>query len=178
MVKKVIIKLHLFGIYRRLVLFLVNKIFCGTKPKYFEIKRKLLISIGYKIGENTKIVAPIECSADLYIGSNCWIGKNLMVNGNGTVIIGDNCDIAPEVAFLTGGHKIGNEIRRAGLGETYKICVGDGVWIGSRSTILNSTTIGKSSVIAACACVTKDVEENVVVGGVPAKVIKEIADNA
>lgn len=106
--------LHLKGIKRKIVLFLVNKIFVGTR--YFEIKRILLNSIDYKIGNNTKIVGPIECTGNLIIGKNCWIGKNLKVNGNGTVIIGNNCDIAPEVTFQTGSHKIGNANRRAGEG--------------------------------------------------------------
>lgn len=177
-VKRILTRLHLFGIYRRFVLFLTNKILCGTVPRNFEIKRKLLISIGYKIGKNTKIVGPIECNANLTIGNNCWIGKNLTVEGNGTLIIGDNCDIAPQVTFLTGGHKIGDSLRRAGSGESYTIHIGDGVWIGAHSTILNNTTIGNSSVVAACSCVVKDVGENVIVGGVPAKRIKEIVDNA
>lgn len=151
---------------------LVNRLLTGVK--HFEIKRRLLNSIGYEIGENTKIVGPIECYAKLRIGKNCWIGKNLIVNGNGTLCIGDNCDIAPEVTFLTGGHKIGNASRRAGMGESYTISVGNGVWIGARSTILNNTVIGDGVMIAACACVTCNVENNLMVGGVPACVIRSL----
>ena len=77
------------------------------------------------------------------------------MHGNGTVVIGNNCDIAPDVTFLTGGHQIGNAERRAGAGETYQITVGSGVWIGARATILLNTVIG---------------------GGVPARVIKELED--
>lgn len=40
------------------------------------------------------------CTGTLCIGANCWIGRNLTVHGNGSVIIGDNCDIAPDVTFL------------------------------------------------------------------------------
>ena len=160
------------AIKRRRALYLVNKIYAGTK--HFKRKRKLLISIGYEIGEGTKIVGPIECYAKIKIGKNCWIGKNLIVNGNGELEIGDNCDIAPEVTFLTGGHKIGNAERRAGEGESYKIKVGNGVWIGGRSTILNNTEIGNSCMIAACSCVNKNVEDNSLVGGVPAKIIRKL----
>lgn len=153
-------------------MFFVNYIFQGTY--FFDTKRKLLIGIGYSIGKDTKIVGPLWNTGKLSIGDNCWIGKNLVVNGNGTVCIGDSCDIAPEVSFLTGGHRIGDVNRRAGAGEVYHISVGDGTWIGARSTILGNTAIGRGCVITACACVTKDVSDNVMVGGVPAKKIREL----
>ena len=128
--------------------------------------------MGFHVGEGTKIVGPIFCTAKLTIGKNCWIGKNFLCNGRGYVTIGDNCDIAPEVVFQTGGHEIGTPERRAGKGRVFAQRVGDGTWIGGRSTIVGETKIGKSCVIAGCACVTKDVPDNVLVGGVPAKIIK------
>lgn len=161
-------------IKRKLYLFFVNKIFAGTNPKFYEIKRKMLNAIGYNIGVGTRVVAPIECYGKLIVGKNTFIGKNFKINGNGTVILGNNCDIAPEVTFQTGGHQIGTANRRAGKGKNYTQTVGDGVWIGGRSTIINNISIGKGSVIAGCACVTKNVPENVIAGGVPAKIIKEL----
>lgn len=164
--------MKLKSIKKRCLMWLVNRVFSGTK--YFKIKRKLLHSIGYSIGEGTKVVGPIFCTASLIIGNNCWIGKNLIVNGNGRVQIGNNCDIAPEVTFLTGGHEIGFPERRAGNGEKYEIYVEDGCWIGPRSTLGRNITIGKSSVVAACSCVMKNVDPNNLVGGVPAKKIKDL----
>lgn len=160
------------SIHRKFNLFLVNKVYVGTK--YFKIKRRLLNSIGYSIGDRTKIVGPVELCGGLTIGKDCWIGKNLKINGNGNVTIGDRCDIAPEVTFLTGGHEIGTPERRAGHGESYNIAVGDGVWICARSTLSNNIIIGDSSVVAACSCVLKNVPPNTLVGGVPAKCIKEL----
>lgn len=166
-----------FSIKRKIYLFLVNKIYVGTNPIFFDKKRKLLNSIGYSIGKNTKIVGPIEWTCEVSIGDNCWVGKNMIAHGNGRIEIGDNCDIAPHVMFLTGNHKIGDSYRRAGTGENHIITVGNGVWIGARSTIVNNIKIGNSSVIAACACVTKDVEKNTLIGGVPAKVIRELKND-
>ncbi len=157
---------------RRRVMYLVNKRYVGTK--HFEKKRRLLNKIGFKIGEGTKIVGPIECTGALIIGKNCWIGKNFKVNGDGLVVIGDNCDIAPEVTFQTGTHDIGDSTRRAGIGRNCYQSVGNGTWIGVRATIINDVKIGNGCVIAACACVNKDVSDNTVVGGVPAKVLKEL----
>lgn len=166
--------LHLRGIKCRVCLYLVNHVYVGTRK--FEKKRKLLNSIGYSIGENTKVVGPIEVYGKLIIGKNCWIGKNFKVNGNGTVIIGDNCDIAPEVTFQTRGHFIGNSERRAGGGRIFSQSVGSGTWIGGRATILGNSNIGTGCVIAGCACVTRDVEDNSLVGGVPAKFIRKLDD--
>ena len=100
------------------------------------------------------------------------------MNGNGSVVIGDNCDIAPEVTFQTGGHEIGDASRRAGVGCIFHQTVGSGTWIGGRSTILNNTNIGKSCVVASCACVVKDVPDNSIVGGVPAKLIRTLSDES
>lgn len=158
-----------------LVTFCINHIMAGTV--FFEPKRRLLNSIGCEIGEGTKVVGPIYNTGKLIVGKNCWLGKNLTVNGNGTVIIGDNCDIAPEVTFQTGGHKIGTAERRAGPGEKYTIEVGNGCWICSRATIVRSVRVGAGSVVAACACVTKDVESNILAGGVPAKTIRKLEND-
>lgn len=161
-------------IHRKWNLFLVNKVLVGPRPWSFKYKRNLLRNIGYSIGDGTKIVGPIINTGNLIIGNNCWIGANLVIHGNGTVRIGDNCDIAPDVTFLTGGHVIGDATRRAGEGETYNISLGSGVWIGAKSTIARSVSIGDSSVIATCTCCIKDVPENSLVGGVPAKIIRKL----
>ena len=160
------------AIQRNRVFYLVNKRYKGTK--HFEKKRKLLNKIGFQIGEGTKIVGPIECTGKLIIGKGCWIGKNFKVNGNGLVIIGDNCDIAPEVTFQTGTHEIGDENRRAGIGKSCRQIVGNGTWIGVRATIINNTRIGNGCVIGACALVNKNVSDNTIVGGVPAREIKKL----
>ena len=141
-------KMKLKTIKKRIVIYLVNHVLAGTR--FFPAKRSLLRSIG------------------------C----NLTVHGNGTVTIGDNCDIAPDVTFLTGGHQMGDHSRRAGKGESYHITVGSGVWIGGRVTLLLNTSIGDGSMIAACACVPKDVPADTMVAGVPAKVMKELEDFA
>lgn len=164
--------MKLSTIKRKYVLFIVNHILAGTFA--FEKKRRLLNSIGYVIGEGTKIVGPIENYAKLKIGKNTWIGKNLVINGNGNVEIGDNCDLAPEITILTGGHELGDKDRRAGKGEKYTVKIGDGTWIGARSTILGNTAIGEGVVVTACACVTGDIDDNVMAGGVPAKKIKDL----
>lgn len=162
------------NIKRRIAVFATNHIFVGTRPWTFPLKRKLLNWGGYDIGENSKVVGPIYIYGQFRCEANCWVGKNLFVNGNGVVEIGNNCDIGPEVIFQTRGHKIGDSQRRAGEGELYQQVIGNGVWIGGRSTFLKSVHVGDGSVIAGCACVLKDVPSNVIVGGVPAHILREL----
>lgn len=164
--------MKLRSVKRRLAMFCVNRIFAGTK--YFGIKRRLLCAAGYEIGEGSKVVGPLVCTGSLKVGRNSWVGRDLAIYGNGSVIIGDNCDIAPGVVFLTGGHVIGEPERRAGAGEDYAISVGNGCWIGGRATLLRNVRIGSGSVIAACACVISDVPGNTLIGGVPAATIREL----
>ena len=160
------------AIRRRYVMYLVNKIYVGTK--HYEKKRKLLNKIGFRIGEGTRIVGPIECTGGLIVGCNCWIGKNLKINGNGAVVIGNNCNIAPEVTFQTGTHEIGDSVRRAGKGFNCCQRVGNGTWIGVRATVINHINIGNGCIVGACALVNKDVSDNTIVGGVPAREIKKL----
>lgn len=158
---------------RRIIMWLVNRVFVGPNPKWFETKRRLLNKLDiYDIGENTKIVGPITNTAKLVIGKNCWIGKNFIVNGNGNVTISDNCDIAPEVIINTGGHLVGDANRRAGEGVSTDTKIGKGCWLCARSTIVNDCTIGDGCIILPCCCVTGNVPDNAMVGGVPAKIIK------
>lgn len=159
-------------IKRVLAMFLVNKVLAGTHA--FGAKSRLLNSIGYEVGEGTRIVGPLRCTGHLTIGRDCWVGRDFVVEGNGSVTIGDRCDVAPSVTFLTGGHAIGAYERRAGTGESYSIAVGDGIWIGARATIVRSVSIGEGCVIAACSCVERDVPDDVLVGGVPARVIRSL----
>lgn len=141
------------------------------------MKRKLCASIDIKVGKGTTIVSPVgNISGTCIIGEKCWVNRGFTIHGNGSVVIGDCCDIAPEVAFLTGGHEIASHDRRAGKGESYKICVGDGCWIGARTTVLGNTSIGSGSVVASCSCINKDVESNVLVAGVPAKLKRRLLD--
>jgi maltose O-acetyltransferase len=111
------------------------------------------------------------CS-DLSIGDNCWIGKNLCVYGNDAVSIGSNCDLAPNISFVTGTHVIADHNRRAGEGYCKPIVVGNGCWIGINSTILCDVTVGDGVVIGAGALVNKSVPADVMVAGVPAKIVK------
>ncbi|SDJ78264.1 maltose acetyltransferase domain-containing protein [Sediminibacillus albus] len=113
-------------------------------------------------------------------GYNIHIGENFYANFDCTILdacevrIGDNCMLAPGVHIYTATHPINPVERNSGAEFGKPVTIGDNVWIGGRSIINPGVTIGNNVVIASGAVVVKDVPENVVVGGNPAKVLKEI----
>ena len=155
-----------------LVMFVVNHLCDGAY--LFEMKRRLLNLIGYSLGKGTKVVGPIYCTAELITGSNCWIGRNFTIHGNGVVCIGDNCDIAPDVTFLTGRHEAVSQLPDDGEGHNYSIRVEEGCWIGAGTTLGRNVAIGKGCMVLASSCVMKNMPENTLIGGVPARIVRKL----
>lgn len=113
---------------------------------------------------------PIKIGARTHIGPRC-----LFTGANGCLIeIGSDCDIAPEVTFLTGTHEVGSMRRRAGPGLALPVRVGNGTWIGARSLILPGVVVGEGCIVAAGSVVTEDVPPHTLVAGVPAIVKKQL----
>ncbi len=102
------------------------------------------------------------------IGTNCNINKHCVLDGRGTLSIGNNVDIAQEVNIWTEQHDYNSSSYEA---VASPVVVNDYVWIASRATILPGVTIGKGAVVACGSVVTKDVPDYTVVAGIPAKVI-------
>jgi acetyltransferase-like isoleucine patch superfamily enzyme len=137
--------------------------------------RSLLSQItGSEIDESVAVFTP------LYInyGKHTRIGKNVFINFDcifldlGGIFIEDDVLIAPRVSLLSEGHPISPEERHALVPKPIRIR--RNAWIGAGATILQGVTIGENSVVAAGSVVSQDVPDNVLVGGLPAKVIKEI----
>jgi len=114
--------------------------------------------------------------------------KNIVIKGKVTInafcvlgtlkgtkiVIGDNVRISPGAVIVTYGLDV-NITKDSRPHIPYgDIVLEDNVWIGANSTVLGDVTIGKNSVVAAGAVVTKDVPPNCIVGGVPAKIIKKL----
>ena len=122
-------------------------------------------------------IGEIDVGSHTFIGRDCFFHAGIFHSDTepGRVQIGQNCDIAPKVTFLCGTHMMGERSRRAGAAITKDITVGDGVWIGSNTTILPGVCIGSGSVVGAGSIVTKDVPPNVVVAGNPARIIRRLS---
>lgn len=130
-------------------------------------------------GENPSIGPNFNCDHGLHI----TVGKNFLTNYNVTILdiapvkIGDYVMIGPNTLITTVGHPLSPLGRRKHLGKAEPVLIGDDVWIGGNVTVLPGVTIGSNVVVAAGAVVTKDVPDNCVVGGVPARVIKTLEND-
>lgn len=140
--------------------------------KRTELLRKLFGSTG----KNLYIEPSFHCD----YGYNIHIGENFYANFDCVFLdvceirIGDNCFLAPGVHIYTASHPLEAQERNSGAEFGKPITIGHNVWIGGRSVINPGVKIGNNVVVASGAVVTKDVPDNVVVGGNPAKVIKQI----
>ncbi|WP_289301344.1 sugar O-acetyltransferase [Sporofaciens musculi] len=115
-------------------------------------------------------------------GFNIEVGKNFFANYNcmildvAKVVIGDNCQMAPNVAIYTAGHPVHPDTRNTAYEYGIKVTIGDNVWIGGNTVICPGVHIGSNTVIGAGSVVTKNIPDWVIAAGNPCKVIREITD--
>ena len=115
-------------------------------------------------------------------GFNIEVGRNFFANYNCTILdvakvrIGDNCQIAPNVAIYTAGHPIHPATRNTLYEYGIEINIGDNVWIGGNTVICPGVRIGDNVVIGAGSVVTKDIPDWCIAGGTPCKVIRKITE--
>ena len=129
---------------------------------------------------NSEIDESVAVFTPLFInyGKHTKIGKNVFINFDctfldlGGITIEDNVLIAAKVNLLSEGHPLTPENRQSLVPGP--IHIKKNAWIGANATILPGVTIGENAVVAAGAVVSKDVPDNTVVGGIPAKIIKGI----
>ena len=115
-------------------------------------------------------------------GFHIEVGKNFFANYNCTIIdvakvkIGDNCQMAPNVAIYTAGHPLHPVSRNSMYEYGISVTIGDNVWIGGNTVIMPGVHIGSNTVIGAGSVVTKDIPDWVVAVGNPCRVIKQITE--
>jgi acetyltransferase-like isoleucine patch superfamily enzyme len=115
-------------------------------------------------------------NAGIRIGKECLVGEYSVIRGQGGVTIGDRVYTSPMTQIIAVNH-VFNDPNRPFIEQgitAQGIIIEDDVWIGSNAVITDGVRIGKGAVIAAGAVVTRDVAAHTVVGGVPARLIKEI----
>lgn len=130
-------------------------------------------------GEGLYVIPPINANSGL---TNVHVGKNVFINFNcnfvddGDIFIGDDTMIGPNCTFATAIHPISPKLRRHKLQYNKPIHVGENVWFGGSVTVLPGVTIGDNSIIGAGSVVTKNVPENVIVVGNPARILRKITE--
>ena len=141
-----------------------------------EVVRLFSQLIGRPVGEGFCLFPPFYTD----YGQNIIIGKNVLLNTSchfqdqGGITIGDGAQIGHNVVLATLNHAMSPS--RRGTMVPAPIHIGKNVWIGSNAAILPGVTIGDGAIVAAGAVVTRDVPENAIVGGVPARVIRHLRE--
>jgi acetyltransferase-like isoleucine patch superfamily enzyme len=139
-----------------------------------EMRDRLSEIIGSEIDKSTNVFVPFHTN----FGKHIKLGKNVFINHAcsfldlGGITIEDDVLIGPRVNLTTENHPV-DPAKRKFL-DLKSILIKRNVWIGAGATILPEVTIGENSIVAAGAVVTKDVPANTIVGGVPAKMIRQL----
>lgn len=139
-----------------------------------EIRTLFSELIGKPVDQSFRLFPPFytDCGKNITIGKNVFINSGCHFQDQGGITISDGVLIGHHVVLATLNHDFSPE-KRSTL-HPAPIVIGKNVWIGSNATVVPGVTIGNGSIVAAGAVVTKNVPENVVVGGVPAKIIKRL----
>jgi acetyltransferase-like isoleucine patch superfamily enzyme len=146
----------------------------NNTPDPEEIRKLLSQMTGSEIDESVVVFTPLYVN----YGKHTKIGKNVFINFDcvfldlGGITIEDNVQIAPKVSLLSEGHPTSIVDRHSLIPKP--IHIKKNAWIGANATILQGVIIGENAIIAAGSVVSKDVPDNTIVGGIPAKFIKYI----
>lgn len=133
--------------------------------------RQLFASCGNDVNVETR--AWFGSGRHLSLGDRSGIGVNASLHG--TIIIGHDVMMGPDVVIYSQNHQFSRTdvpMNRQGFQPERPVIIGDDVWIGARAILLPGVTIGSGAIIGAGAVVTKDVPEQAIVVGNPARVVR------
>lgn len=163
----------------------IHRIAAENAPKIAELSgayktqdqiRALLADItGAAMDDSLHVNLPFysDFGRHIRIGKNVFINSGAMFTDLGGITLEDNVLIAPRVSILTVNHPEQPNQRRGLILKP--VVIRKNAWIGAGATILPGVTVGENAIVAAGAVVAKDVPPNTVVGGIPARVLKNIA---
>lgn len=142
-----------------------------------EERQRILKQLFPNIGVNCHIEPPVYCDYgyNMSIGDDVYMNFNCTLLDCGKIRIGSKTLIGPNVQLYAAEHPVDPTARLTSREEcTQPIVIGENVWIGGQSILLPGITVGNNSVIGAGSVVTKDVPENVMAAGNPARVLRKL----
>ena len=157
----------------RFLWFFVNVFFLQSKLCPFNnVKVFLLRIFGAKVGSNV-IIKPgvnIKYPWKLKIGNHVWIGEKVWIDNLDDIIIGDNVCLSQGSMLLCGSHNYKSPTFDLLIG---KIIIEDGVWIGSKSVVLQNVTCKNHSVLSVNSVASSNLDEYSIYRGNPAVRLKD-----
>ena len=145
----------------------------------FAAKEKYMKEVFAECGENCYIEHPFYANwggHHVHFGSNIYANFGLTLVDDGHIYIGDCVMFGPHVTVATANHPVNPELRLKAYQYNRDVHIGNNVWIGAGTVIVPGVTIGENSVIGAGSVVTKDIPDNEIWAGNPAKFIKKVDD--
>ena len=140
----------------------------------------MLRAAGMQIGPSSLVQGPLRITGsgnpcrDFSIGTFSLISGALHADIGAPIRIGNRVRIGHDVSLLTVDHDVGPEEMRSGPRKYGEIEIGDGAWLASRVVVLPGVRIGAGAVVAAGSVVTRDVPDNTLVAGVPARFVRNL----
>jgi maltose O-acetyltransferase len=143
-----------------------------------ELRDRLLRELLGHCGERVHVRPPfrLEYGARVSIGAGTFFNYDCLMLDVASVEVGEDCQVASRVQFITATHPIDPHVRRLGWETAQPIVVGDNVWLSSGVIVCPGVTIGDDTVVGAGAVVTRDLPAGVVALGVPARPVREIGE--
>ncbi len=134
----------------------------------------LLVELLAAFGPDSCVRPPFLCDygSQISIGARTFVNFGLVALDPGTITIGSDVQIGPNVQLLTATHPLDADLRRSKWEGAHPVVVADNVWLGGGVIVLPGVTIGENTVVGAGAVVTRDLPADVVAVGNPARVIR------
>lgn len=152
---------------------IINKVYSYRHQVHIRRWTRQLKRIAISHGKDVYVGGKSIFSGKIYLGDNCNF-NGMIIQGNGTVIIGDNFHSGIECMIVTQNHDYDDgDAIPYGSGFHYtQVQIGDNVWLGNRVTIVGNVHIGEGAIVAAASLVCKDIPPYAIVGGNPARILK------
>lgn len=152
--------------------------FNGSVPSDPDARRRILDELLGSLGDGAEIRPPFHCDYgyQTHIGARTFVNFGLVALDVAPIRIGDDVQIGPHVQLLTPTHPLEPELRRAKWEAAEPITIGDNVWLGGGVVVCPGVTIGADTVVGAGSVVLRDVPAGVLVAGVPARVVRSLAE--
>lgn len=151
-----------------------------TRPSEQDKRDALMKKMFGSIGEGCYVEPPLHANwggKNIFLGNNVYVNFNLTVVDDGNVYVGDKVLFGPNVTIATANHPIESSLRARGLQYNKDVHIGNNVWVGAGAIIVPGITIGDNSVIGAGSIVTKDIPANVIALGNPCRVLRSINEH-
>jgi maltose O-acetyltransferase len=152
--------------------------FNASPPSDGAGRRRILLELLGSLGAGTEIRPPFYCDYgyQTHIGARTFVNFGLVALDVAPIDIGDDVQIGPRVQLLTPTHPIDPEPRRAKRESAAPIAIGDNVWLGGGVIVCPGVTVGADTVVGAGSVVTRDLPPGVLAMGVPARVVRSLAE--